>query len=410
MSAGLMTLSPHSSKDDRPALFSLTPEALSERLDGPGRARQVFRAAASGFDPFDPGVLPDGLQRRLTEAARPEPMRLERDVTASDGTTKMLFTLRDGRAVESVLIPETEHGPRATLCVSSQVGCARGCRFCVTATMGLVRNLTVAEIVGQVHAGLRSRGSPRVEPPQSGLHGHGRTTRQHRGGAHGCSDPDRRSWLRLRSKAHHPVHRRPARLGGSAAPRMAGPPCVVAARRTTRDPTGAGPEAPSFRSSARRRLRGRLRYRKEAIVRRNDADRWPQRWSGRHGRRRRSVCRLSDRSPIQPDRYESRPLGSIGESSGSGLSTAIARPFFLLLHPAAPRARCAGSLRPACRHSSTRSTGARVRRKKRYVRMIATPVRPTVNPSHRPRTPNPARFARYRPSGSPTNQCAPVLA
>jgi 23S rRNA (adenine2503-C2)-methyltransferase len=67
--------------------------------------------------------------------------------TAGDGTRKFLFGLEDGNTVESVLIPERNH---YTLCVSSQVGCALGCRFCVTGQGGLVRNLSRAEIINQV--------------------------------------------------------------------------------------------------------------------------------------------------------------------------------------------------------------------------------------------------------------------
>ncbi|MBR9981130.1 MAG: 23S rRNA (adenine(2503)-C(2))-methyltransferase RlmN, partial [Desulfatitalea sp.] len=67
--------------------------------------------------------------------------------TSADGTRKFLFRLADGETVESVLMPERNHD---TLCVSSQVGCALGCRFCLTGQGGLVRHLTAAEIVGQV--------------------------------------------------------------------------------------------------------------------------------------------------------------------------------------------------------------------------------------------------------------------
>ncbi|MCJ8499447.1 23S rRNA (adenine(2503)-C(2))-methyltransferase RlmN [Desulfatitalea sp. M08but] len=67
--------------------------------------------------------------------------------TAVDGTRKFLFRLADGQTIESVLMPERSHD---TLCVSSQVGCALGCRFCLTGQGGLVRNLTPAEIIGQV--------------------------------------------------------------------------------------------------------------------------------------------------------------------------------------------------------------------------------------------------------------------
>lgn len=64
-----------------------------------------------------------------------------------DGSVKFLFDLWDGNRIESVLIPERTHD---TLCISSQVGCAQGCRFCLTARMGFVRNLTAGEIVAQV--------------------------------------------------------------------------------------------------------------------------------------------------------------------------------------------------------------------------------------------------------------------
>lgn len=67
--------------------------------------------------------------------------------TALDGTRKFLFRLGDGAHIESVLIPEKDH---YTLCVSSQVGCAQGCRFCLTARNGLTRNLRSGEILAQV--------------------------------------------------------------------------------------------------------------------------------------------------------------------------------------------------------------------------------------------------------------------
>jgi len=67
--------------------------------------------------------------------------------TSADGTRKYLFGLKDGESVESVLIPERDH---YTLCVSSQVGCAQNCRFCLTAKSGLRRNLTRGEILAQI--------------------------------------------------------------------------------------------------------------------------------------------------------------------------------------------------------------------------------------------------------------------
>lgn len=68
-----------------------------------------------------------------------------------DGTRKFLSELEDGSRIESVIIPETG---RITLCVSSQAGCALNCRFCMTGTMGLTRNLTLSELTGQVSTAL----------------------------------------------------------------------------------------------------------------------------------------------------------------------------------------------------------------------------------------------------------------
>ena len=68
--------------------------------------------------------------------------------TATDGTAKFLFTLKDGNTIESVLIPEKKH---LTICISTQVGCAMGCTFCLSGKDGLIRNLTAAEIVNQIY-------------------------------------------------------------------------------------------------------------------------------------------------------------------------------------------------------------------------------------------------------------------
>ncbi len=72
---------------------------------------------------------------------------LREERMSRDGTRKLLLELSDGARIESVLIPRDD---RATLCVSSQVGCGIGCRFCRTADMGLVRNLSVSEMLGQI--------------------------------------------------------------------------------------------------------------------------------------------------------------------------------------------------------------------------------------------------------------------
>jgi len=76
-------------------------------------------------------------------------LELERSELSSDGTEKLLFRLYDNAYIEAVLIPEKDH---VTICISSQVGCAQGCKFCLTAKGGFERNLSTAEIVGQVTA------------------------------------------------------------------------------------------------------------------------------------------------------------------------------------------------------------------------------------------------------------------
>jgi 23S rRNA (adenine2503-C2)-methyltransferase len=97
----------------------------------------------------------------------------EQHVSSSDGTEKFLFNLSDGQSIETVLIPGEEiiemdqhHPPvlqagRLTLCISTQVGCTLDCRFCLTGTMGLIRNLAAHEIVDQVLEVQRSLGESR---------------------------------------------------------------------------------------------------------------------------------------------------------------------------------------------------------------------------------------------------------
>src|SRR5450432_1480531 len=74
---------------------------------------------------------------------------------SADGTRRYLLRLDDGRTVETVLMPE---GERDTICISSQVGCAVDCKFCMTALMGIERNLTAGEIVGQALFAARDNG------------------------------------------------------------------------------------------------------------------------------------------------------------------------------------------------------------------------------------------------------------
>ena len=87
------------------------------------------------------------LRSRLSEVFQISTPSVARRERSSDGTTKFLLELADGKLIEAVYIPDT---PSNTFCLSTQVGCAMKCAFCLTGKMGIVRNLTAGEIVGQV--------------------------------------------------------------------------------------------------------------------------------------------------------------------------------------------------------------------------------------------------------------------
>jgi 23S rRNA (adenine2503-C2)-methyltransferase len=91
--------------------------------------------------------LAKSLRDQLAGAAEVRPLRLLSEQTSADGTIKWLFDVGGGDAVETVYIPETDRG---TLCISSQAGCAVGCRFCSTGHQGFSRNLSTGEIVAQL--------------------------------------------------------------------------------------------------------------------------------------------------------------------------------------------------------------------------------------------------------------------
>jgi 23S rRNA (adenine2503-C2)-methyltransferase len=138
---------------DRPDISGLERaelEALFRGAEIPAfHARQVFRwIHKRGITDF--GAMTDlgrELRADLASRFRIDTPRLAGREDSSDGTRKFLFELADGRRIESVFIPDT---PALTFCISSQVGCAMDCAFCLTGRMGLVRNLTPAEIVAQV--------------------------------------------------------------------------------------------------------------------------------------------------------------------------------------------------------------------------------------------------------------------
>ncbi len=113
------------------------------------RATQLFRwihqKGAQDFDQMSD--LAKSLREKLKTCAQVEPLTPISRHDSADGTIKWLFDVGDGNAVETVFIPEDDRG---TLCVSSQAGCAVGCRFCSTGHQGFSRNLTTGEILSQL--------------------------------------------------------------------------------------------------------------------------------------------------------------------------------------------------------------------------------------------------------------------
>jgi 23S rRNA (adenine2503-C2)-methyltransferase len=122
--------------------------ALGEK---PFRARQLYKwvhqRGAVSFDEMTD--LSKALRERLAASAQLITLTKDLEQRSVDGTIKYRFKTHDGAMIESVYMPSSD---RKTLCVSTQVGCAMGCRFCATATLGLKRHLTASEIVAQVHA------------------------------------------------------------------------------------------------------------------------------------------------------------------------------------------------------------------------------------------------------------------
>lgn len=154
-----MTLAqPSSLSTSIPRIFGLTRPELTQWLElqeaKSSHADRIFRSVykqhAASWE--DMTFLPHSLREQLQGAYQLDGLAVEKILDSSDGTRKILFRLDDGSRVETVCIPS---GSRLTLCVSSQVGCALGCKFCYTASMGPGRNLSVAEYIGQCIGGFR---------------------------------------------------------------------------------------------------------------------------------------------------------------------------------------------------------------------------------------------------------------
>ncbi|MFP5316914.1 MAG: 23S rRNA (adenine(2503)-C(2))-methyltransferase RlmN [Acidimicrobiia bacterium] len=138
-----------------PARLDLSVDDLAALMPGepPYRARQVWRGLHQGREPDALTELPAALRSRLAADLPPGLDLLRRSESDGGDTVKWLWGLSDGAAVETVLM---RYPDRATVCVSSQAGCAMACSFCATGQAGFTRHLTVGEIVEQVTRACRN--------------------------------------------------------------------------------------------------------------------------------------------------------------------------------------------------------------------------------------------------------------
>lgn len=145
-------------QNEKTDLKSLTRDQLESFIADLGkekfRTKQILRwIYQRGMTDFDQMTdLSKSFRELLKERATVSRLVPETVEQSSDGTRKYLFRLADGESIEAVRIPMEEQ--RSTLCISTQVGCAMGCSFCMTGTFGLTRNLLPNEIVNQVCAAL----------------------------------------------------------------------------------------------------------------------------------------------------------------------------------------------------------------------------------------------------------------
>ncbi|HCZ34229.1 MAG TPA: 23S rRNA (adenine(2503)-C(2))-methyltransferase RlmN [Holophagaceae bacterium] len=150
---------PNAAGLDAPSLKALMASLGEPAWRGGQLFDGLYRQRWSRWDQFS--SLPKALRSRLeTDVDLAWPVIVQSQ-SSSDGSTKHVFELADGRQVEGVFMP---YADRVTLCLSSQVGCAMGCTFCATGQMGIIRNLTAAEITGQVLAMLNHHSHPSERP------------------------------------------------------------------------------------------------------------------------------------------------------------------------------------------------------------------------------------------------------
>jgi len=130
---------------DRPAMAEFFGGLGEKRFRADQVVKWIHQLGVADFDAMT--NLSKPLRERLRDTAEVTPPAVTGEHWSVDGTCKWLMRLGDGNAIETVFIPESD---RSTLCVSSQVGCALNCSFCATARQGFARNLSTAEIIGQL--------------------------------------------------------------------------------------------------------------------------------------------------------------------------------------------------------------------------------------------------------------------
>jgi 23S rRNA (adenine2503-C2)-methyltransferase len=131
------------------SVFDVERQELAALLAPPYRATQIFKSVYQRWVTTFQDItdLPKAERTRLAEEWKLDPPPIHRRFNSSDGTRRYLISLDDGELSETVFIPEVH---RNTICISSQVGCALACTFCLTGKIGLKRHLSAGEMVGQV--------------------------------------------------------------------------------------------------------------------------------------------------------------------------------------------------------------------------------------------------------------------
>ena len=236
---------------------------LAAYCDGLGekrfRAQQLFRwLHQKGEADFTRmSDLARSLRDKLAGVAEVRAPALISEQASADGTVKWLFDVGQGNAVETVFIPEDDRG---TLCISSQAGCAVGCRFCSTGHQGFSRNLSTgrdrrpAVVCRTPAARAAAAGRRRTRHQQRGDDGHGRAAAELCGAAAGAARDARRPCLRPVAAARHRLHLGRGADDRPAARRLPGGAGGVAAcaqRCAARRAGAAEPQVPAGRAAGR---------------------------------------------------------------------------------------------------------------------------------------------------------------